>query len=79
MYDKAEYKYSGVKLSEDDDDGYYSYGAGIDFSIGENGNFIVGLEYRMHNADGDKFAASTGVNIGWRFGKVLSFASNNID
>jgi len=76
MYFKDEYRYAGIKLTEDDDDNYYSYGFGVDFSLGENGNFIAGLEYRMHNADGDKFAASTGVNIGWRFGNTSASASS---
>lgn len=78
-YTETEYKYGSLKNTDDDDDSYYSYGAGIDFSLGENGNFIAGLEYRMHNDDDGKFAASTGVNIGWRFGKSSSTGSNSTD
>lgn len=77
LYQEEEYKYSGTKLKFEEDWVYYSYGGGIDFNIGENRNLILGLEYRMHNGDGDAFAASTGMNLGWRFGSRSKAAINS--
>ena len=79
IYEDQSYSYMGEKITSNDNFLYYSYGAGIDFSLGPNKNLIIGAEYRMHNDDDGKFASSLGINIGCRFDKVLSFASNNIE
>lgn len=43
------------------------YGAGIDFSLGKNGNYVIGGEIKYYVKGNKAFANFTGVNLGYRF------------
>ena len=54
-------------------DEYYTtgFGAGIDFSLGKNSNYVSGGEIKYYVKGKKAFADFTGVNLGYRFDKII--------